>query len=71
MNAVFVLCFDSGGEGRCWRREMVLKEEVVFMRYSSNPAEDWTLHEVVCVASEAVDDVVIVPDIELRYLSIG
>ena len=71
VDAVFVLRIDGGGEGGCGRGEMVLKEEVVLMRHPSNSAEDGALHEVVGVAAEAVDDVVVVPDVELRDLSVG
>ena len=70
VDAVFVLRVDGGGEGGCGRGEMVLKEEVVLMRHASNSAEDGALHKVVGVAAEAVDDVVVVPYVELRDLSI-
>lgn len=41
------------------------------MRDTSNAAEDGTLHEMIRVAPKSVDDVVVVPNVELWYHAVG
>lgn len=60
-----------GCEGALRGSEMVLKEEVVFVRDTTDSSEDGALHEVVGVGAESVDDVVIVPDVHLSNLAVG
>ena len=57
---------ESGG----WRREMVLEEQVVLVGHSSNNLDYRGFHEVVGIRAEAVDDVVVVPDVDLWYLTV-
>lgn len=41
------------------------------MGNTANAAKDGAAHEVICVASKPINDVVVVPDIQLRDLAIG
>lgn len=49
---------------------MVLEKEVVLVSNTTNPTKDGALHKVVCIAAEAVDNVMIVPDVQLRDLRV-
>lgn len=35
----------------------MLEEEVVFQRYAANTAKNGRLHKMICITSEAIDDV--------------
>lgn len=46
---------------------MVLEEHVEFMRASTDPAEDIALHEIVHIGPEAINDIMVVPDVDLGH----
>jgi hypothetical protein len=50
--------------------KVVLKEEVVFVRNTANSPEYSALHEVIGVRAEAVNDVMVVPDVDLWNLAV-
>lgn len=50
---------------------MVLEEEVVLVCYTANAAENVAFHEIFDVGAKAVNNVVVVPEVELRNLSVG
>ena len=50
---------------------MVLKQAVILEGDAANASKNSTLHEVIRVASETVDDIMVIPDIDLRNLRIG
>jgi hypothetical protein len=50
---------------------MMLKEHVIFKSNMSDTDEDRGPHEVICVASKSINDIMIIPDIDLRDLPIG
>lgn len=60
-----------GRERRLRGRNVMLEEHVVLVRHASYTAEDGTTHEMVGVRAEPIDDVVIVPDVELRDLAVS
>ena len=49
---------------------MMLKKTIVLEADASNPSEDSTTHEVVCIRAESVYDVVVIPDVHLGYCGI-
>lgn len=59
------------GVGRLGRRYVMLEQTVVLVRHASDAAEDRALHEVVGIGAEAVDDIVVVPDVDLGNPSAG
>lgn len=50
--------------------EVVLEKQVVLVRHTTNASEHGTLHEVISVRAKTVDDVVVVPDVDLRDLAV-
>lgn len=59
------------GKGRDGRRSVVLEEAVVLEANPTNASEDGAFHEAVCVGAKSVDNVMVVPDIDLRNGCIG
>lgn len=59
------------GEGRQRRSDVVLEEAVVLESHATNTPEDRAAHKVVCVRTKAINNVVIVPDVDLGDLRIG
>ena len=49
----------------------MLEEHVVLPRRRPDAPKDVALHELVDVGAEAVDDIVVVPDVELGDLAVG
>lgn len=49
----------------------MLEEAIVLERDTANATEDGTFHELVSVRAETINDVVIIPDIDLRNRSVG
>lgn len=49
----------------------MLKQGVILICNASKTTEDRRSHEVIGVGAETIDNVVIVPNVNLRYLSIG
>ena len=60
-----------GGVGGERGRDVVLEEAVVLEGDAADAAEDGAAHEVVGVGAEAVDDVVVVPDVDLGDAAVG
>lgn len=59
-----------GGVRGDWWRKVVLKEKVVLVGSSTDATEDIAFHEVIDVRAEAVNDVVVIPQVERRNLSV-
>ena len=53
-----------------WWRKVVLEEKVVLVGCASNATEDVALHELLDVGAEAVNNVVVIPKVELGDLAI-
>lgn len=60
-----------GGVCRRRRREMVLEKHVVLVSDTTDASENIALHEVVDIRAKSVDNVVVIPDIDLGNLAIG
>lgn len=59
------------GEGTLRWSKMVLEEQVVLVSYTTNTSENSTSHEVISITAETINNVVVVPDIKLRNLTVG
>ena len=59
------------GKSADWWRQMVLEQHVVLVRNTSDTAEDGAAHEVVSVRAEAINNVMVIPDVQLRDLAVG
>lgn len=46
---------------------MVLKKHIVFMRASTDPAEDIAFHEIIDIRPEPIYDIVVVPNVHLSH----
>src|SRR5690606_35776069 len=62
--------FSSSGRGICdecglWGSKVVLEQAVVLVGHAAYAAEHGAAHEPVRVRAKAVDDVVVVPDVDL------
>ena len=60
-----------GGVGGHWWWQVVLEEKVVLVGNTANAAEDIALHEILDVRAKAINDVVVIPQVKLRNLSVG
>lgn len=47
---------------------MVLEEHVIFVRTATDPAEDVAFHEFIDIGPKSIDDIMIIPDIDLIHL---
>ena len=50
---------------------MMLEQEVVLVCNSTDSSENSAVHEVVGIRAETIDDVVIIPDVDLGNLAVG
>ena len=48
----------------------MLEQAVILECHSTNSSKDGTLHEMIRVRAEAIDNVVVIPDIDLRDLPV-
>lgn len=48
----------------------MLKQKIVFVRNGPNSSKNWGMHEVVGVRPKAVNNIMVIPNVDLRYLRI-
>lgn len=60
-----------GGEGGQRRSSVMLKEAIIFETDATNASKDGAFHKMIGVGTKSVDNIVIIPDIDLWDACIG